>query len=69
MKRDRLDFQFQSECPACGETAGWTGESSFEGGRRWLELACPRCNNRFDELNPEWERSFDASPPTFRPGT
>ncbi|MBI3182626.1 MAG: HEAT repeat domain-containing protein [Myxococcales bacterium] len=37
-----LDFTFWSECPACSEQAGWTGEVGTG-----LAMECPSCRNRF----------------------
>lgn len=68
MKRERLDFRYQSECPACGNAAGWTGNVTRDGGRVWVEMSCPVCNNLFDELNPAWEKDFEAGEPPFRAG-
>lgn len=64
-----LDFRFSDECPACGRAAGWTGDTEERDGRVFLAMACPHCGNRFDELDPAWEKRFRASPaPTHRPG-
>lgn len=66
----QLDFLYAAECPACGDEAGWTGETELHAdGTLGLRLACPKCSNQFVRFGTKYNKEFVAIPkPVHTPG-
>lgn len=81
LKGPVLDDLFVSECPLCGDWAGWTGiielEKSYETSdrnsittpvHRGALMHCPHCANRFMDIPGALRSFFEETPPLFIPG-
>jgi hypothetical protein len=66
----QLDFLYSDECPACGDEAGWTGDTELRAnGSLGLLFACPKCGNQFATFWIKYNEDFAAVPkPVHTPG-
>ncbi len=68
-QREELDWEYQRECPRCGDEAAWDGGTETWDGRNCLTLACPGCGYRFAHYSGKWEIAFrKEGMPAFTPG-
>ena len=64
-----LDFRFRTDCPACGEVAGWNGGTDTELGDPVLCMVCPGCGDEFVWYSGALQAILKDAPPTFMPGS
>lgn len=63
-----LDWLFSTECPLCGEKAGWNGQVENVSGDITLVMACPHCRNSFGWLAGNQQQQLRTTVPDFQPG-
>ena len=64
----QLDFAYRTECPACGQHAGWDGTLDTQWGDKVLSMQCPHCGNRFVWYSGVLKAQLEMGPPPFVPG-
>ena len=63
-----LDFGYRTDCPNCGQWAGWDGNLEEQWGDKVLSMQCPNCNNRFVWYSGVLKAQLQVGPPPFVPG-